>query len=135
VLFTRSVRLPWFFAAAVALGAQVVFSLLTKAEIGALDGKPAGFLVGVCAAPRLGGAERRVASSPPQHSRSLRVPSQSKSNNHDHTKRMHSSRNAADSTIARMINQGVPNGERLVSYFNEDLNGWFVGNARDRRAR
>ena len=39
VLFTRSVRLPWFFAAAVALGAQVVFSLLTKAEIGALDGE------------------------------------------------------------------------------------------------
>ena len=50
-------------------------------------------------------------------------------NNHDDRKRMYSSEDAADNVIARMQSQGVTNGHRLVSYFNEERNGWYVGNS------
>ena len=48
-------------------------------------------------------------------------------NNHDHLKVKHNSRDEALAEIQRMQRYGYEDSERLVEYYNSELDGWFVG--------
>ena len=49
------------------------------------------------------------------------------SNNHDHLKFKHGTRQGAQAEVDRMRRQGYKDSERLNVYYNADLKGWFVG--------
>ena len=51
-------------------------------------------------------------------------------NNHDHRKRPHSTREAAEREVQRMQLLGVEECERLNVYKNEQLGCWFVGRSK-----
>jgi hypothetical protein len=53
--------------------------------------------------------------------------SYSSTNNHDHLKHKHSTREDAESEIRRMKRNGCDGSERLNAYYNSDYKGWYVG--------
>lgn len=48
-------------------------------------------------------------------------------NNHDDQKYKHTTRESAEREKDRMQRQGVPGSQRLNVYYNQELDGWFVG--------
>ena len=50
--------------------------------------------------------------------------------NHDHQKVKHPSEARANAVILRMRNSGKDKNHKLRSYYNTELNGWFVGNSK-----
>jgi hypothetical protein len=51
----------------------------------------------------------------------------SSGNNHDHLKHKHTTREKAEQEIRRMKSIGKDGCERLNAYYNDELDGWFVG--------
>lgn len=51
-------------------------------------------------------------------------------NNHDHQKRKHETRASAEREVDRMRWKGLPDSERMNVYYNDELDGWFVGRSR-----
>jgi hypothetical protein len=49
------------------------------------------------------------------------------SNNHDHLKYKHGTRQGAQAEVDRMRGLGYEDSERLNVYYNDELGGWFVG--------
>lgn len=49
------------------------------------------------------------------------------SNNHDHLKHKHTTKEEAEAEVSRMKRCGYDDSHRLRVYYNPELHGWFVG--------
>jgi hypothetical protein len=51
-------------------------------------------------------------------------------NNHDDEKHKHASQEEAEAEISRMRRNGYHGSDRLNAYYNDELQGWFVGRSK-----
>ena len=54
--------------------------------------------------------------------------SRSGRNNHDHLKVKHETQRDAQAEVDRMRREGYEGSEKLNEYYNDERNGWYVGN-------
>ena len=65
--------------------------------------------------------QRRLPVAEHSYSRSGR-------NNHDHLKVKHKTQRDAQAEVDRMRREGYEGSEKLNEYYNDERNGWYVGN-------
>ena len=70
----------------------------------------------------------RLSNLNHNHDHQIRLSNLSK--NHDHQKVKHHSEARANAVILKMRDSGKDKDNKLQSYYNTELNGWFVGNSK-----
>jgi len=75
---------------------------------------------------------RRLLSEPESNDDERTIHYSNPSNNHDHLKHMHPTRDSARAETRRMQSWGYEDSDRLVEYYNRERGGWFVGRSQNR---